>query len=125
MWVSLVLYGGYCKPISRIGVMVSQWKVITLVGCLLVQACLKAVSLGPFFILSTSMTYHHLFLSPQLFCTLMTPNFLIQCHHLLIALSFSLTFKHLSDGAPTPVCLLMQARVFSCVFATVLLLTTL
>ena len=61
MRVSLVLCGGYYKPISRIGVNVSQWKVITLAGCLLVQACLKAVSLGPFFLLSKLMTYHHLF----------------------------------------------------------------
>ena len=113
MWVSLVLCEGYYKPISCIGVNVFQWKVITLVGCLLVQVCLKAVYLGPFFLLSTLITYHHLFLSPQLYCMPMTPSFLRQCCYLLIAPFFSLTFRHLSDGAPTPVCLLMQARVFS------------
>ena len=120
MWVSLVLCRGYYKPISRIGVNVFQWKVITLVGCLFIQACLKAVSLGPFFLLSTLMTYHHLFLSPQLYCMPMTPSFLRQCHHLLIAPFFSSTFRHLTNGAPNLVCLLMQARVFSCVFVTVL-----
>ena len=111
--MSLVLCEGYYKPISCIGVNVFQWKVITLVGCLLVQVCLKAVYLGPFFLLSTLITYHHLFLSPQLYCMPMTPSFLRQCCYLLIAPFFSLTFRHLSDGAPTPVCLLMQARVFS------------
>ena len=54
MWVSLVLCGGYYKPISRIGVNVFPWKVITLVGivrhnalCEVIFSSAQAAGLAP------------------------------------------------------------------------------